>query len=270
LTVIGADGSLLKSYVDRRANWDGVLPVTGEYHLQAVPMGQDTGFTMRVTVYAHIRFPPGGTSATMNSPVQRVWSQGAEIVGGYVLRVSAGQTMDVTLTSPNGNILLNVYGADGTPLKRYVDGQAAWRGTVPVTQDYIIEPVSVGPDAFLTLAVTIPPTNGPVIQPTPVPIRFAPGATSTSVGGRLSPGASQRYTLRALAGQSMEVHTWPQGTLGITVRGTNGSTWTAQPWEQALTIPWLPATQDYVITLSLPASASQAIDFGMQVVIPPP
>ena len=269
LTLIGADGSLLKSYVDRQARWEGVLPVTGDYQLEAVPIGQDTGLTMRVTVYAPIRFSPGGTSATMNSPVQRVSSQGVEIVGGYVLRAAAGQTMDVALASPNGNILLNVYGADGVPLKRYVDGQAAWRGVLPVTQDYVLEAVSVGPDAFLNLTVTIPPVSGPVIQPMPIPIRFAPGDTWATVAGRLSPGASQPYVLRAMSGQRMEVGVWPQGLIGIAVRGANGSEWSAQPWEGGLVIPWLPATQEYVITLTLPASASQAVDYSMRVVIPP-
>jgi hypothetical protein len=226
---------------------------------------------MRVTIYAEIKFPPGGTSATLSSPAQRVSAEGVEVVGGYTLRAAGGQTMDVRLSSPNGNILLTLFGADGTLLKRYVDGTSTWQGTLPSTQEYVIHAVSVGPDASFTLYVSIPPLTSPTTVPgPPIRIEFPPGGTFADKTGRLSPGATQQYVLRAMGGQRMEVYAWPQYTFATSVRGTNGSQWSAQPWQGSLIIGSLPLTQDYVISLSLPSTSSQAVDYTMRVIVPPP
>ena len=98
-----------------------------------------------------IQFQPGATSATVTG---HVVAYGADL---YVLRAMAGQTMDVLLTSPAIDVLLEIWGADGTVLKRHVDGETYWTGLLPVTQDYFIKVVSFGSEVDYTLTVTIPP-----------------------------------------------------------------------------------------------------------------
>jgi hypothetical protein len=112
---------------------------------------------MRITLYARIQFAPGATSATLPGVLERIGPDGVEFAGGYVLRASAGQTMEVTITSPLDDVLLSIVGQDGVPLKRYVDGSAAWQGVLPATQDYFLHMVSVGGETGFVLDVSIPP-----------------------------------------------------------------------------------------------------------------
>jgi hypothetical protein len=168
--------------------------------------------------------------------------EGSIAAGGiadYVINAMAGQTMMVSLDSPNMNVFLTIYGVeDGRPLVRSMMGQTMWTGTLPGTQDYIIEAVSEGEATNYSLQVVIPAR-----------IKFAPGATSASVQGRVSGGAIVRYLLRAMAGQTMTVViTSPHQDVLLTIWGlTDG-----QPLVRSVSgaTSWtgvLPATQDYVI-----------------------
>jgi len=102
-----------------------------------------------------IQFGAGATSVTVIGSIERTEQSGVEYDEGYVVRALGGQTMEVIITSPNHDVLLTIVGADGIPLKRYVDGMAEWRGVLPATQDYFIKPVSVGQETVYTLTVTI-------------------------------------------------------------------------------------------------------------------
>ena len=103
-------------------------------------------------------------------------------------------------------------------------------------------------------------------MPAPTPIWFDPGAVSAIEYGRLAPGNVQRYQLRAMAGQQLVVYAWPERTFGITVQGVQSGYWAAPHQAGTLSILSLPATQDYIITLSLPA-AQAPIDYLMEVAI---
>ena len=207
-----------------------------------------------------VQFEPGATSATLTGHIERTGEGGVEYGARYVLRALAGQTMEVVITSPNGDVLLSIVGADGVPLKRYVDDRADWRGVLHATQDYFIRPVSVGADTSYVLTVTISP-----LEPQPTRIQFEPGATSAVVEGYLEPGLPDRYVLRALRGQRMDVRVLLAETVDIVVEGQDGSNWSAVASEGVLRIEVLPATQDYVITLALPVSVSGTVGYAMEV-----
>jgi hypothetical protein len=83
-----------------------------------------------------------------------VASYGADL---YVLAAMGGQTMDVVLDSPASDVLLEIWGEDGTVLKRHVDGETWWTGVLPTTQDYYLKVVSFGSEVDYELTVTIPP-----------------------------------------------------------------------------------------------------------------
>ena len=207
-----------------------------------------------------IRFEPGATSAIVTGHIEQ---NGAE---RYVLRAFAGQTMEVVVTSPSGDVGLSIWGADGVSLKRSADDRADWRGVLPSTQDYFIQVVSVQATSYV-LTVIISP-----LEPEPRRIQFAPGATSAVIEGRLETGVPDRYALRALRGQRMEVEVRvpPTATVNIMVEGQDGSFWSGLSSEGPLTIEELPATQDYIITLALPIPLAGAISYTMEVRIPPP
>ena len=151
LDIWGADGMPLKRHVDDSAYWRGRLPSTQDYFIQAVSVGAATNYELHVTVFARIQFEPGATSATVTGEIEQ------NGIRHYAVWALAGQTMDVRITSPNGDVLLTIWGEDGVPLKRYVDDRADWRGELYATQDYYVEAVAVGQATNYALTVTIPP-----------------------------------------------------------------------------------------------------------------
>lgn len=268
LAVLGQDGTLFQNALFRQTQWSGVLPYTQDYILSAVSMSAGAPYALRVTIPARIPSGPAGTVYQVNSPVQRIWPDGVEFVGSYVLNAFADQTVDIVLSSPNGNVLLNVVGADGMPVLRYVAGGRELHGPLYATQDYTIDAVSVGPDPSFQLSVVVSPRGGPGPLPEPTPIFFQPGAISGVEQGQLVPGGVQRYELRAMAGQSFLVRVWPERTVGIAVEGESSGYWSEPPQVGSLAIPALPATQNYRITLSLPAGYGQAVEYTIEVTIP--
>jgi hypothetical protein len=268
LVIWGADGTPLKRWSEQEVGWQGKLPKTQDYFVQVVALDQAVSYCLRVTVFARTQFAPGTSSATVSSPVAHCVPQAAEVVGGYALRAFTGQTMRVTLNSPNHNTYLTIVGANGAPLKYYDDWRTVWEGVLPSTQDYYLLPVSVGADARLTMTVWISPLG----QAAPTRIRFAPGTESGTVSGQLAPGSPVRYVLWAARGQRMEIRIWPPPCLpspviDVTVTGPGGYAWTRLGLDSA--IDPLPVSGDYVITLAL-QSGSQCTGYAMEVTIPAP
>ena len=158
---------------------------------------------------------------------------------------------------------LAIVGADGIPLKRAEVGEPRWRGILPATQDYIIQAHARGAETDFQLDIKISPLR----LPEAMRVRFAAGATSATLADRLEPGRSDRYILRALAGQRMSVRVSPREGVALSVEGEDGSSWSAISAEGLLTIARLPVTQDYIITLTrLPGYA--ATPYSLVVNIP--
>ena len=151
LTIYGVDdGQPLVRSAAGATYWQGQLPATQDYMILAVAGGEATNFSLQVIIPYIIKFAPGGTSAVVEGNVR------AGSIIRYLLRAQAGQTMTVNITSPNMDVLLTIYGLDdGQPLVRSVSGATSWTGTLPATQDYVIDAVSVGGDTSFTLGVTI-------------------------------------------------------------------------------------------------------------------
>jgi len=103
-----------------------------------------------------ILFAEGTISATVISTLQ---SGGVDL---YILRALAGQTLIVDIAAPHP-VLLNVWGVDGTVLKEEVGGTTHWQGTLPYTQDYLVELASTGPEIDYQMTITVPR----LVEPTP-------------------------------------------------------------------------------------------------------
>ena len=75
----------------------------------------------------------------------------------YVLKASATQTMSVKVSSPNGDVYLGVFGADGQVLLTPTSQNTLWSGTLPSTQDYYLSLTAGDGATSYTLSVDIPP-----------------------------------------------------------------------------------------------------------------
>ena len=100
-----------------------------------------------------IRFAAGGTAATVPGNI------GPGEVRQYVLGASAGQTMTVSVASPNNDVVLAVWGADGAVLLSDHAGATEWQGSLPATQDYFIGLSGAAGQTLYRLSVSIPPAG---------------------------------------------------------------------------------------------------------------
>jgi hypothetical protein len=120
---------------------------------------------------SRIQFAAGGTGATVEGIVDS--SQTLY----YVLKANAAQTMSVKLASPNGDVYLGVFGADGQVLLNSSAQQTTWSGTLPATQDYYLSMTAGNGKSSYTLTVDIPPAPAAATaNVTPVTGSFNPVA----------------------------------------------------------------------------------------------
>jgi hypothetical protein len=193
-----------------------------------------------------ITFAAGTTSAALEGSLP------AHTTGRFVLRVMAGQLLDVQ-ADPEDRLQLVVYGADGTVLKSPMGEGATFRGTVPTTQDYVLE-LNAGDQAVsYHLQVIIP-----------VRISFAPGATSAVVEGQLAAGQVTHYVLHITGGQLLDVQADPQDRLQLVVYGADGTVLKSAMGGGPVFRGPVPSTQDYLLALS----ATEALSFNLNVMIP--
>ena len=98
-------------------------------------------------------------------------------------------------------------------------------------------------------------------------ISFAPGSTTATVTGRLSPSGTDRYVLRAFAGQMMSVDlSFSEGRAILVVWGADGTVLLTDHAEDSSFQRVLPTTQDYFIKVSGRPDGSTA--YSMTVSIP--
>ena len=346
-------GTPLEGRAAGRMFWRGPLPATQDYVI-VVSSQEAANYELSVIIYSRIELEPGETSTTVRGDLA------AHKTDHYVFHARAGQTLDVVVEAPT-QVGLTVWGADGVPLKRYVDEEMSWRGELPVTQDYFVELNALEPtDYALTLSLPPMPSKTSVVLLSPdggedwlegsihditwrssgvekVDIEVASGGKplgyvalgvdassgrypweipvglvsnfgvaasdamrvriassddpdlydendqtftlrcpriearpltgSVSVNGTLSAEDSQfRYVLEATKGWMMDVGISPIGIIVDVWGAEDGSTWQVPERQDSLTIPSLPASQDYFITLNNPDGAEE-VDYTLTIVV---
>ena len=126
-----------------------------------------------------IQFAAGATSATRQGTVQ------FPVRKEYVLRALAGQMLYAQVNSTDGSVNFSLQGlSDGIPFKRLENESRSWSGTLPMTQDYLVQVATTSstPVAY-TFYVQIDALPTPT---TTERIRFAPGAISATRMGTLA------------------------------------------------------------------------------------
>jgi hypothetical protein len=141
--------------------WTGWIPETGEYLITVTTNNPETVYFLHVEIPSTIRFEMGTHSATVNGHIE-IFEDSPYVDGNdnhvtYLINASAGQMMDVKLSSPNIDVLsLAVYGQDdGQPYQRYEVKNSGFHGVLPVTQGYYLKVVSFKKSTDFTLEITI-------------------------------------------------------------------------------------------------------------------
>jgi hypothetical protein len=83
-----------------------------------------------------------------------------ELEGGqeayYVLQAAAGQIMNVTVWSPNGDVYLDIAGVtDGQTLLSAGEKDTAWRGPLPASQDYLLSLSASGGRTSFSITIEV-------------------------------------------------------------------------------------------------------------------
>jgi hypothetical protein len=205
-----------------------------------------------------IEFAPGTDSGSVSG----TFREGE--VDNFTLRAAAGQTMFVSVDPADAGASVAVFAPGGSKIAESPEPGADFSVVLPVTGDYLI---TVGPGraevTAYTLTVRIPPlaplaTTTPPASTSPPPpdgasrVEFAPGTDRAVLRGSLVDDLTDRYVLRAAAGQSMTLT--PVAPLHVSVTAPDGSPLPGGPAE---TITFqLPLSGDYVVEI-LPGMSEQ-------------
>jgi hypothetical protein len=252
-----------------------VLPSTGDYVISVGPgRSEVASYTLNVRIppasptppppsggAQRVQFARGTDSATVSGSI----APGTTV--SYVLRAAAGQTMNVSLGPDGFAALTTIFAPNGDVVGA---GHTTATASLPVAGDYIVEIGNTGGSTNdFTMTVRIP-AGSP--GPAPAPggaqrIQFAPGADHGTVQGTFREGQSDRYVLRASAGQEMTLVIDPPGTgASLGVFAPDGSQLPGGPGD-VITYR-LPATGDYTIVIG-GGRGDSSPSYTLQVIIPP-
>lgn len=227
----------------------GYLPRTGNYILTISSGSKAISYSMDVMIPQRISFQWGTTSATLTGSLK------AQTSHNYILRAAKDQWMDVTITpdaAANAPQVI-VYGVDGTVLQSGMGEALSFHGLLPLSEDYFVTVRAGDKDVAFTMNVVIPAR-----------ISFAAGATSAAYSGWLAAGQNQYYVLKGEKGQTLTLTATPGASLGLEIKGADGTTFNSGQIVGGTFSGKLPVSQDYFITVK---AGVKAVRFSLQVAL---
>ena len=149
LGVTEPDGSKLLDPAKKYTNWQWLLPRTELYTINLYGGAASEDFILTAKVAEIVNFPSGKTSVTLSGSTPKGY------VISYAFFCQANQVMTVSLNVPSSQAYLDVFGLATGPLLKSSAKATSWTGTLPITQDYIIEVIPVTGDVTYSLKVTV-------------------------------------------------------------------------------------------------------------------
>ena len=150
MAIQGADGTLVKP--QGQPFFRGVVPSSQDYLVTLTAGNATEDYALYIIIPVRITFDAGATTVQLETEIP------ADAIAHFVIRALGGQTMTVDTTATQGQVITIVYGADGTVLQTDHADAPDFMGTLPSTQDYLIDLLTVGgAPASVTIDVTIPP-----------------------------------------------------------------------------------------------------------------
>ncbi len=161
LTLIAPDGTPIVRSQSGGASWSGTLPMNGTYRLDAVNQYVGSQYTVKVDIQpaggngtqihdrGSIKFPAGGTDASIDGYLA------AQNIDRYHFSAAAGQPTNLTIRSPQGQVLLTLIDPNGNPIVRYQSGASSWSGTLPADGIYQVDVTSQSSASSYSLRLSI-------------------------------------------------------------------------------------------------------------------
>jgi hypothetical protein len=247
LTIRGADGTVVLDRGEGRSSFRGLLPASQDYVVALEAGAQPTSYTMTVVIPERIAFAPGATWTGVGgdlAPHARHY---------YVLSLVADQLLDVS-AFPTVSQHLIIYGVDGAVLKSGMGEGSSFRGPVPTSQDYILV-LEAGDDAVSYHMTVMVPER----------ISLAPGASQTTVQGRLPAHSKHDYVLGIQANQLIEIDVIPSEATQLVIYGVDGTVLKSGMGGTAFFRGVVPTSQDYIVSL---ATGAEGTSYSMSIQIP--
>ncbi len=152
LSLADTNGNALTGAVVSSDGTNAWVPLTSsmDYMIGVTAGSQAINYKLTVTMPYTISFSQGSSEDTEYGLVTK------HNTVDYVVSGSKGQTLTVSVTSPDGSMVLNIYGlTDGTSLVKTAETRSKWTGVLPSTQDYVIEVVPYIVTATFTVVVNL-------------------------------------------------------------------------------------------------------------------
>jgi hypothetical protein len=149
LGVSEPDGNLLLDPAKKWSEWQWLLPKTEAYTIKVYGGKTAQDYTLTAKVAKLVSFASGSDTLSLSGSTPKGY------VFSYALFCQKDQVMTVTLTMSAGKAWLDVFGLATGTLLSSSSKSVTWSGTLPSTQDYIIEIIPNGQVVNYTLKVTV-------------------------------------------------------------------------------------------------------------------
>jgi hypothetical protein len=149
LGVTEPDGTVLLDPAKKYTNWQWLLPKTESYTIQVYGGATSEDYSLTAKVAQIVNFASGSSSIALSASTPKGY------VVSYAVSCKANQVMTVSLNVPATTAYLDVFGLATGPLLSSSARATSWSGTLPSSQDYIIEVIPVGGEVNYTLTVSV-------------------------------------------------------------------------------------------------------------------
>jgi len=150
LGVIDPSGNQMLYPVDQRTYWQWMVPMSGLYTIQVAGGITSESFTLTTKVAPVLTYPPSGNSIYEYRTTVR------GLIKSYAFRLSTGVVMTLSLNVPATTAYLDVFGVQTGSILNASDRATTWTGTIPSTQEYVVEVVPGGTMSAYTLTISNP------------------------------------------------------------------------------------------------------------------
>jgi hypothetical protein len=153
-----------------------------------VPSATNTPGPTNTVEPNRISFATGATQGVMTGRVEANQSL------SFTASAAQSQVMIAMLSTPAGNAVMEIVGADGTILLAASTGYNTFRSVLPKTQDYFFRVIGGNSAQDFTLSVIFA-----------VPIQFASGQDSATFEGATAGGYAVTYTVYARENEDLHI-----------------------------------------------------------------